>query len=113
MDSKALFSKLLFNKRMNSIHKNNYFIQEQTPSLDKQTFRENKDLSSHIENKENSSDLANKTIKLKEKTISNTSNLFAKNTSLEKFEKSTPGFNKYQRKFGKTLTFFIFISLFQ
>lgn len=100
MDKKTLFNKMIFNKRMNLINKTNCFFKE-TPSIEKITFRgEEQDTSLLAENKENFCDLINKTIKLKEKTVSNISNLFPNSKSTEKFEKSTPGFNKHQKRFG-------------
>ena len=94
-----MLNKMIFNKRLNLINKTNCFFQE-TPSIDKITFRDDESLLCMNENKENISDLVNKTIKIKEKTISNMSNIFSSHPSIEKFEKSTPGFNKHQKKLG-------------
>ena len=103
MDHKTMFHRMLLSKRLNLANKNNGFFPE-APPVDKLTFRENETSTQNNENKENLSDLINRTIKMKDKTISNVSNLFSSNTpSCEKFEKSTPGFNKHQKKFGKLL----------
>ena len=100
MDHKTMFSKMLLSKRLNLANKNNCFFPE-APPVDKLTFRENETSAQNNENKENLADLINRTIKMKEKTISNASNLFSNNTtSCDKLEKSTPGFNKHQKKFG-------------
>lgn len=97
MDNKELFNKMVLNKRFNLVNKNNCFFPE-TPSIDKLTFRENENDFKKNENKENLSDLINRTIKLKEKTISNSTNLLSNSSNSDKLEKSTPGFNKYQKK---------------
>lgn len=98
MDNQLL-SKILIGKRLNLISKNNCFFKENQPN-EKITFREN-DVSNSNDNKENIPDSINQTIKIKEKTFSNMSQLFQNNSSLDRLEKSTPGFNKHQKKLGK------------
>lgn len=100
-----LFNKILMSKRLNLKNKDNCFFKE-APSNDKLTFRESEDanLNGNKENKENNPDFINQTIKIKEKTYSNMCQLFQNNASQERLEKSTPGFNKHQKKLGLFLT---------
>lgn len=96
-----LFNKILMSKRLNLKNKDNGFFKE-IPSSDKLTFREKEDATSNgnKDNKENNPDFINQTIKIKEKTYSNMCQLFQNNSSQERLEKSTPGFNKHQKKLG-------------
>jgi len=94
-----IFNKMALNKRLNLINKTNCFFPE-AASVDKLTFRDNDTSMQSNENKENLSDLINRTIKHKDKTVSNASNLFSNHHYSDKLEKSTPGFNKHQKKFG-------------